>query len=323
MDLKHTGAAERQLAAQDAYAGRRGGGVALLERENILAYILLTPAVLTLLIFVAYPFCYGVWLSLTDARIGIAGSFIGLRNFRDLLRDPIFRLTVRNTFVYTIATEIFKLSLGIAMALVLNKRFRGQRFARAAMLLPWIAPTVLTALAWKLLFDSLFSPINWLLTHHYILLGGWRPMAIGPSWLGRAPLPIISLIIANIWRGMPFFGISILAGLQTIPEDLYEAAAIDGASAWQRFWRITLPLLRPVLSVVVLLSTILTFADFQLIKVLTNGGPTNSTQVFATYAYQIGIVGGSNIGRGAAVSLFMFPLLLVTVSGVLLSLRKE
>ncbi|HET8625871.1 MAG TPA: sugar ABC transporter permease [Thermomicrobiales bacterium] len=323
MDLKPEGALERGLAAQDAYPGRRAQAAALLERENILAYLLLTPAVLTLLIFVAYPFCYGIWLSLTDARIGVAGAFVGIRNFADLLHDPIFRTTAKNTFIYTGATEVFKLSLGIAMALVLNKRFRGQRFARAAMLLPWIAPTVLTALGWKLIFDSLFSPINWALTHHYAIFGGWRPLRDGPSWLGVMPWPMISLIIANVWRGMPFFGISILAGLQTIPDDLYEASAIDGASAWQRFWRITLPLLRPVITVVVLLSTILTFADFQLIKVLTNGGPTNMTQVFATYAYQVGITGGSNIGMGAAISLFMFPLLLIVVVAVLLSLRKE
>ncbi len=400
MNLKRAGAVERQLAEQAARPGAQGrAAIPLLERENILAYLLLAPAVLTLLVFVAYPFCYGIWLSLTNSRIGYAGDFVGLANFRDNLRDPIFRTTVSNTFLYTAVTTVFKLILGIAMALVLNNQFRGKRFARAAMLLPWIVPTVLSALAFKLIFDALYSPINWLLTRRwdyssayastltllgllvgvvlYLTLGqraragraativpillltvpvlvgallgaltftvspnpvrslmaewgtvarggdNWQVMRRGPAWLGNPPFPMISLMIANIWRGVPFFGISLLAGLQTIPLELYEAASIDGAGAWQRFRRITLPLLRPVLTVVLLLSIILTFADFQLIRVLTDGGPANSTQVFATYAYQTGIVGGGYIGQGASISLFMFPLLMITVFAVLLSLRKE
>jgi multiple sugar transport system permease protein len=316
-------AIERSVARQAIQRRRITKGVPPLDRENILAYVLLTPAVVTLLVFVAYPFCYGIWLSLSDSRIGMDGSFIGFTNYIHVLHDPIFRRTARNTFVYTGVSLLFKFSLGIAMALVLNKRFHGSRFARAAMLLPWIVPTVLSALAWKLIFDSLYSPINWLLTHHWALIGGAQLMRHGPSWLGTAPYPMISLIIANIWRGTPFFGISILAGLQTIPEELNEAAAIDGANAVQRFWRITMPLLRPVLTIVLLLSTILTFSDFQLIEVLTNGGPANSTHVFATYAFQTGIIGGGNIGQGAAISLFMFPLLIAAVFGVLISLRRE
>lgn len=390
MQVEQPSTAKSSIGARATQPRQPAPRIPLLEREHVLAYVLLAPAVITLLVFVAYPFLYGIWLSLTNSKIGIPGHFIGLRNFRAVLDDPIFRRAVGNTFAYTAVTTVFKLVLGIAMALVLNNQFRGKRFARAAMLLPWIVPTVLSALAWKLIFDSLYSPINWMLQHRWawsdlyqlgvalssfvlaayaaIYLGRWLgssepgkrlgPNAVlisqlvvvialivvwnkivgtifdppggqwqltkrGPSWLGQNPFPMISLMIANIWRGVPFFGISLLAGLQTIPLELYEAAAIDGASARQRFQRITLPLLRPVLTVVLLLSTILTFADFQLIAVLTNGGPANSTHVFATYAYQTGIVGGGNIGVGAAISLFMFPVLMFVVFAVLLSLRKE
>lgn len=388
--MDRSNAGEVAVSARTAQPRQPPARIPLLEREHILAYVLLAPAVITLVVFVAYPFVYGIWLSLTNSKIGIPGHFIGPRNFRSVLDDPIFRRAVANTFAYTAVTTVFKLVLGIAMALVLNNQFRGKRFARAAMLLPWIVPTVLSALAWKLIFDSLYSPINWMLHHRWawsdlyqlgvalvafvlgiyaafylgrvlgasragrrlganatLLLqltvaivvivgwnkvvgpmfdppgGQWQLTKRGPSWLGQNPFPMISLMIANIWRGVPFFGISLLAGLQTIPTELYEAAAIDGASARQRFIRVTLPLLRPVLAVVLLLSTILTFADFQLIAVLTNGGPANSTQVFATYAYQTGIVGGGNIGVGAAISLFMFPVLMIVVFAVLLSLRRE
>ena len=238
---------------------------------------------------------------------------MGLANYETLLRDSSFRQTVANSFTYTGVTTIFKLTGGLAMAVVLNNTFKGRRFVRAALLLPWIVPTVLSTLAWLWMFDSTFSVFNWLL----------RKVNIeGPIWLGDGYWPMISLMIVNIWRGTPFFGVSFLAGMQGIPQELYEAATIDGATAWQRFWRITLPLLRPVISVVLLLSTILTLADFQLIYVLTRGGPANSTHVFSTYAFQIAIP-GSQLGLGAAVSVFMFPILALIVFFTLVMIRKE
>jgi multiple sugar transport system permease protein len=289
----------------------------ILDREMPLAWMLLIPTLLILLVFVAYPFLYGIWLSLSDATIGNAGKFVGLQNFNTLLQDSIFRQTVANTFLYTFVTVIFKGTLGIAMALVLNNPLPFRQAMRAAMLLPWVVPTVLSTLAWLWMFDATYSVFNWVGIH----VGLCHPGTC-PNWLGTAPFPMISIMLVNIWRGIPFFGISLLAGMQAIPEELYEAASIDGANAFYRFWQITLPLLRPVTTVVVLISLILTFADFQIIYILTRGGPTNSTQVFATYAYQVGLQ-GTQIGEGAAISLFMFPILCIIVFLTLLSLRQE
>lgn len=283
------------------------------DREDVFAYVLLVPVLLILGVFVAYPFGYGVWLALTDSEIGHAGKFIGLTNLTYLLKDKIFIQAATNSFVYTGVTTVFKLVLGLAMAAVLNEHFRGNRFVRAATLLPWIIPTVLSTLAWKWIFDPSFSVINYLLASVGIQ---------GPSWLGSWPFPMISVITVNIWRGMPFYGVSFLAGMQTISLELYEAATIDGASAWQRFRHITLPLLRHVITIVLLLSTILTFADFQIVYALTGGGPANQTHLFATYSFQVGLR-GLDIGVGAAISLFMFPILALIVFLTLWTLRKE
>lgn len=283
-----------------------------LERENVLGYLFVLPALLVLFVFVAYPFFFGIWLSLTDSRIGVPGDFVGLSNFVDLLSDSIFLQTTRNTFLYTGTTTIFKFTFGMAIALLLNQRFKLQRFARAAVLLPWIVPTVLSAIAWLWMYDSTFSVINWLLRQFGIQ---------GPVWLGDTPWPIISLMAVNIWRGTPFYAISFLAGMQTISRDFYEAAEIDGASSWNKFWHITRPMLRPVILVVLLLSIVLTFADFQIIWVLTRGGPANSTHLFATMAYQIGLT-SAQIGTGAAISLFMFPVLSLVVFLTIWSLRR-
>jgi multiple sugar transport system permease protein len=198
-----------------------------------------------------------------------------------------------------------KLALGLWLALLLNRHFRGQRLVRASMLLPFIIPTVLSTFAWKWMFDPTFSVLNWSLYHL-----GFITTRIG--WLTDPVLALGSVIVVNIWRGMPFYAITLLAGLQTVNPELHEAAAIDGANGWQRFWRITWPLLLPVTMVVTLFSVIQTFADFQLVYVLTGGGPANSTHLFATYAYQIGII-TARIGEGAAASLMMFPVLFVIV----------
>jgi multiple sugar transport system permease protein len=204
--------------------------------------------------------------------------------------------------------------LGLWLALLLNRHFRGKAFTRAFILLPFIIPTVLSTFAWKWMFDPTFSVINWTLFQ----LGVIHSRI---NWLGDPDLALISVIIVNVWRGVPFFAISLLAGLQTINPELEEAAAIDGARPWQRFWHVTWPLLLPVTMVVVLFSIIQTFADFQLVYVLTGGGPANATQLFATYAYQIG-VGTGLLSEGAAVSLAMFPFLLIVVVVQLLYIRR-
>src|ERR1700720_4356152 len=297
-----------------ARSPRRGPLTRLLEDERWLAVVLLLPTVILLGLFIAYPFVKGVLLSVTDAKVGVPGHFVGLDNFDKIWNDSIFRTAVWNTFVYTIVTTVFKLALGLWLAMLLNRHFKGKALTRAFILLPFIIPTVLSTFAWKWMFDPTFSVINWTL---------YRLSLINSriNWLGDPDLAMISVIIVNIWRGVPFYAISLLAGLQTISPELHEAAAIDGARPWQRFWHVTWPLLLPVTMVVVLFSIIQTFADFQLVYVLTGGGPANSTQLFATYAYQIG-VGTGLLSQGAAISLAMFPVLLIVVIVQLLYIRR-
>ena len=272
------------LAATRAYAGspKRGPVTRLLEDERWLAMLLLLPTLALLGLFIAYPFIEGVRLSVTDAKVGVPGHFVGLKNFEQIWNDDIFHVAVWNTCVYTAVATVFKLALGLWLALLLNHHFKGKAITRAFILLPFIIPTVLSTLAWKWMFDPTFSVINWMLFR----LGVIHSRI---NWLGDPNLALISVIIVNVWRGVPFYAISLLAGLQTISPELHEAAAIDGARAWQRFWHVTWPLLLPVTLVIVLFSVIQTFADFQLVYVLTGGGPANATQLFATYAYQIGI----------------------------------
>jgi multiple sugar transport system permease protein len=304
------------VAAPRAYAGspRRGPITRLLEDERWLALLLLLPTIVLLGLFIAYPFVKGIMLSVTDTRVGVPGHFVGLQNFEDVWNDSIFRVAVWNTCVYTFVATVFKLALGLWLAVLLNHHFKGKAFTRAFILLPFIIPTVLSTLAWKWMFDPTFSVINW---------GLFRLGVIDHriNWLGDPDLALISVIIVNVWRGIPFFAISLLAGLQTISPELHEAAAIDGARPWQRFLHVTWPLLLPVTLVVMLFSVIQTFADFQLVYVLTGGGPANATQLFATYAYQIGI-GTGLLSQGATISLAVFPVLLLVVIVQLFYIRK-
>jgi multiple sugar transport system permease protein len=285
-----------------------------LESEGNLAFLLLLPTLVLLGLFIAYPFLRGLLLSVTDAKVGVDGSYVGLENFARLVDDPIFHRVVWNTCFYTVVTTIFKLGLGLWLALLLNRSFRFKAFTRAFILLPFIIPTVLSTFAWKWMFDPTFSVLNWML---YKL--GMITSAV--NWLGDSDLAMLSIIIVNIWRGVPFFAISLLAGLQTISPDLHEAAAIDGAPPLKRFWYITWPLLLPVTMVVVLFSVIQTFADFQIVYVLTGGGPANATHLFSTYAYQLA-VGTGLLSQGAAVSLAMFPILMLIVVAQLLYIRR-
>jgi len=294
-----------EITAQLAVVPRAVPRVGLLENERVLGVVLLTPTIVLLGLFIAYPFVKGVWLALTSATVGNPGLFVGFKNFVKIWNDTIFQRAAYNTVVYTGIATAGKLVLGMWLALLLNRHFRGKRLVRASMLLPFIIPTVLSTFAWKWMFDPTFSVLNWTLYHL-----GLIQTRIG--WLTDPTLALGSVIVVNVWRGMPFYAITLLAGLQTVSPELHEAAAIDGANAWQRFWRVTWPLLLPVTMVVTLFSVIQTFADFQLVYVLTNGGPANSTHLFATYAYQIGIATGL-LGEGAAASLAMFPILFVIV----------
>ncbi len=313
-----------------AVAVPRGVRLSWLEQERILGWLLCLPGVLILLVFIVYPFGVGIWLAVSSETVAQAGEFVGLANFQSQWQSQIFQQTFRNTIIYTVVTVFFKAIFGLALAILLNQEIRARNLVRAVLLLPWIVPTALSTIAWKWLFDSTYSIANWVLVRSGLapLLAATaigELLAIGPrgiNWLGHPTWGMVALILANIWRGVPFFAICLLAGLQTINQELYEAAAVDGASAWQRFRYVTLPLVRPVLLVVVLFSIIWTIADFQLPYVLTGGGPANSTHLFGTLAYQTAINAG-RLGEGAAVSLFMFPFLLATVAGLLGYLRRQ
>jgi multiple sugar transport system permease protein len=286
-----------------------------LERESSLGVILMLPGALLLMVFMAYPFFLGIWLSLTDSRIGMPGDYIGLRNFIDLLGDSIFHQTAWNTFIYAMVTVPFKAVIGFGLALVLNQHMRFSSPIRAAVMMPYIVPTALSTLGWFMIFDPVFSPISWLLRHFGLITQNI-------NFLGDPKLAISSVCLANIWRGTPFFGITILAGLQAVPHELHEAASIDGANMWHRFLHVTVPHVKGVVLIATLLSIIWTFADFQLIYVLTKGGPANETHIFGTYAYQIGL-SATEIGMGAAIALYMFPILSVFAVILLVYLRRE
>jgi multiple sugar transport system permease protein len=257
-----------------------------------------------------------IYFSLSDYWVGSPGTFVGLANFRDILRNEVFQRTVYNSFVFTGIAVVLKALLGVWLAMLLFRNFKFKRLIRGAVLLPWVVPTALSTLAWWWMFDSLYSVVNWTAIH----LGLIDPP--GPNWLGMTGYAMTAVIAVNVWRGLPFFAIIVLAGLVSIPREYYEAAAVDGASPWGRFRHVTLPLLKPVLAVVLLFSTIFTFADFNIVQVLTRGGPINTTHLFATLAYQVGLTGG-NLGQGAAISLFLFPVLAAIVFLQLRYLRRE
>lgn len=287
------------------------------QRDTVVGYMLISPAMTLLLILVAYPFWIALYFSVSNTMIGISGSFVGLRNFINLLDNDIFLQTLQNSFVFTSVSVFFKTILGLTLALLLNQKLRLKRFIRGAVLLPFVIPTALSTLGWWWMFDSLYSVINWTLYHL-----GLIPSLSELNWLGTAHLAMVAVIMVNVWRGLPFFAISILAGLVAIPQELYEAAETDGAGKIDKFFYITLPLLRPVLVIVVLFSTIFTLSDFNIVYVLTRGGPVNSTHLFATLANQVGLVSG-NIGEGAAISLFLFPILVIIVYFQLKMIRKD
>jgi len=292
-----------------------GGPRSLLQRADVLGYLFMLPGGLILLLFMAYPFFLGIYLSMTDKLVGFSDfRFVWFDNYSWLLSDTIFHQAVINTFIYGFVTVPFKLVLGLGLALLLNERFSFSRVLRAGLLLPWIVPTAISSLAWLMLFDGVLSPISW-------ILKDWGLVERNINFLGNAWNARASLCLANVWRGIPFFAVSILAGLQAVPNDLHEAAALDGAGSWQRFRSVTLPVIRNIMLITTLFSIIWTFSDFQLIYVLTKGGPANMTHVFGTYSYQSMAVG--DIAQAATISLYMFPFLAVFAIILLRYVRKE
>jgi multiple sugar transport system permease protein len=274
----------------------------MFDNKAFLVTLCMLPTAGLLLVFLTYPLGLGLWLSLTDATIGQPGDFIGLQNFISLSQDPTFWMAVTNTLMYTAVATVGKFALGLWLAVLLNNNIPFRAFIRAVVLLPWIAPTVLTAIAWWWIYDPQFSIISYVLVDVLHLRSSYIDF-LGTPWNARG-----SLVVANIWRGIPFVAIILLAGLQTISPALYEAAQLDGASGWQKFRRITVPLLMPNLSVALTLSVLFTFSDFQLVYAITRGGPFNTTHLMATLAFQRASP-GSQLGEGAAIAAEMIPFL--------------
>jgi multiple sugar transport system permease protein len=277
----------------------------LQNSRNALGLAFMLPAGVLLLLFLTYPLGLGIWLGFTDTKIGRGGEWIGLGNYAFLWNDSVTRLALFNTLFYTAVASVVKFALGLWLAIILNERIPFKTFFRTVILLPYIVPTALSAIAFWWIYDSQFSIISWVLMKmglidHYIDF-------LGDPWNAR-----LSTIVANIWRGVPFVAITLLAGLQTISPSLYEAGAIDGATGWSRFRYITLPLLTPIIAVVMTFSVLFTFTDFQLIYVLTRGGPLNATHLMATLSFQRAIPGGA-LGEGAAIAIAMVPFLLAAI----------
>ena len=287
----------------------------LSESRNGLGLIFMLPAAAFLLCFLTYPLGLGVWLAFTDTRIGRAGVFVGLENYAWLWEDRVFWLSVFNTMFYTVVASVLKFGLGLWLAVLLNEKLPMKSFFRAIVLLPWVVPTVLSALAFWWIFDSQFSIISWVLME-------WGLISAPINFLGEPWNARWSVVAANVWRGVPFVAISLLAGLQTIPQSLHEAAALDGATPWQRFRRVTFPLLTPIIAVVMTFSVLFTFTDFQLIYVLTRGGPVNATHLMATLSFQRAIPGGQ-LGEGAAIAVAMIPFLLGAIMFSFFGLQRR
>ncbi|HTN49856.1 MAG TPA: sugar ABC transporter permease [Burkholderiaceae bacterium] len=283
----------------------RTGLARALDNRNVLGLLFLLPAAVLLLLFLTYPLGLGTYLGFTDAKIGRPGEWVGLENYEFLFGDSVARLSLFNTLFYTVVASVLKFVLGLWLALLLNKHLPFKAMLRAIVLLPYIVPTALSAIAFWWIFDSQFSIISWTLMK-LGLIDRYIDF-LGDPWNAR-----LSTIAANVWRGVPFVAICLLAGLQTISPSFYEAASLDGASPWQQFRYVTLPLLTPIIAVVMTFSVLFTFTDFQLIYVLTRGGPLNATHLMATLSFQRAISGGA-LGEGAALATAMVPFLLAAI----------
>jgi len=292
------------------------GGETIRRSDRRLGVIMLAPAVFYIALLVALPFLLALFLSLTNSSAGsLQFSFVGLRNFQSVLANPVFKRSLWNTFVFTLVSQLAVIVLGNILARALMKSFFGKSLARLLILMPWAAPISLATLGWLWIFDSTFSVINWVLK-----VAGW----LGPGqwyyWLGDTTLGMIAIITIHVWRMLPFSTVILLAGLTSIPNEVREAASIDGAGTLSRIFRVEIPMMRPILTVAVLFGVVFTFTDMSVVYLLTRGGPFNSTHVLASLAFQEGVLGG-DVGRGASVAIFLVPVLLVLAVVMLRSAR--
>ncbi|HEX2027600.1 MAG TPA: sugar ABC transporter permease [Nitriliruptorales bacterium] len=309
------GTAGRKPEWERAGGVRAGVRPTLADREGVLAPLFLLPAVAYIVALVAIPFLLAIAFSFSDVTAGDPSfDWVGLRNYRRIFQDPVFWQSLRNTFVFTVVSMALTVVLAKALAMVLVADFRGKWVVRFLVLLPWTTPVALATIVWLYLLDSLYSPIDWMLRQIGLLDGN-------VFWLGRPGLAMVSVVLVHTWRIVPLAAVIIMAGLVAIPDEINDAAAIDGAGFWRKLTEVTLPLTMPVIAVAALLGAILTFTDMTVVYVLTRGGPTNATQVLPSWAFIRGIV-GADLAQGAAIALFLFPLLLAAAVAILRAVRR-
>ena len=281
------------------------------RRRSTLAFLMTLPLITVIAGLVAYPFFYALYLSMLNKRMT---KFVGIDNFTFLLGRETFQMVIWQSVIFAVGAVVAKAIIGFVLAHVLHALpDKGQRKWRGMLLVPWVIPPAISTLAWWWLFDPSYSAFNWALAG----------IGVGPvPWLGEANWARFGVILVNVWYGAPFFMIMYLAALKSVPDQLYEAAAIDGATGWQGLRHITLPMMRNIISITVLFSLIVTFANFDIVRILTNGGPQDKTHIFGTYAFQVGIQSG-DLPLGASVSLFMFPILAIFAIFVLRGVTRR
>lgn len=300
-----------------ADAVRARGLRRFVDDERWLGRLLIAPAVIYIVVLVGFPFLLAIYYSLSDATVGSRTlHFVGLKNFRQIMDNPTFWESLRNAVVFTLVSQVLVVVLAKILALALNKNFRGKWLVRFLILLPWVAPISLGVIGWLWIFDPVYSIINWGLR----AIGVFGPNT-WPIWLGQPNLAMASVIMVDVWRLLPLATVIILAGLSSIPQDIHDAAAVDGVGFWRHLFRITIPLVMPIMLVALLFGIVFTFTDMIVIFVLTRGGPYDTTQVLASYAFFTGIQGG-DLADGAAISLFLFPVL-VGVAALFLTMARR
>ncbi len=288
----------------------------LLDSERVFGYVLVAPAVAYIVLLVGYPFAIALWFTVSNSTVAHPISdFTGLRNLQGVLDDDIFRRALLNTFVFTLSSQALQMILGTLLAFLLLRPFRGRRIARALIMLPFTIPVAIGAMAWTWMLNPTYSVINWMGVHAGLF-------AQGPNWLGEEYPAMFSIILVNVWRNLPFTAIVLTAGISSVPQELIEAASLDGANWWVKWRKVMTPIIAPILYIALLFSLVFTFTDMTVVWLMTRGNPVGSTHVIASYAFQTGVIAGS-LGRGATMSLFPFPVLLVGAFVILRNLKAR
>jgi len=290
-------------------------------RRLAFGYLLLAPACLYVLLLVGAPFLFSLYLAMSDANVGdTSASFIGLENFRAAFESDVFLIALRNSIMFTIVAAVLKGFLGTTLAFLLLQPFRGKKFIRGLVVIPFTLPISISVLGWKWMYDSQFSVINWFLSH--VGLIGSYGSPDWPVWLGQPRLALLACILVNVWRNFPFSAIVLLAGFTSVPTEILDAARVDGTNFFQRFRNVVVPMIAPILLIGFLFDTVFTLSDLGVVYLLTQGGPANATKILPVLAYQVGIQAGA-LGRGAAIALFLFPLLLPLMILLLRNLKRR